>query len=389
MINNRLYSSIIRPKTILHATANTTHKPDMVTRFMKNKIVGKICDIADKNPVMCQSIFSLAICCGARPATNYLITEDKKDAAYASCHSISSGVTGLIWPFLTATPLAAGVALVLKHPQKYLKPEIIKKFYPQVGLETIMENGKKITRVMTNTKGEMLRQDGSKLFRNLEPLKVKGDAEAATKIEELVKKINKTKNASKKASLEAEKEILEAEKIKFEKSKAAFEAANPKLEVDDHGIVRSKEVFKTEDGKFVIKNGKKVGCAVQKPEDKDTLKRVLDGQEALEVRPITEEMEIGANKEKNVKDMVNWVPDSILAVPRAWITIKLIPWLLKGLGMEKPKKKVAQTAQAAQTPQVQKNNIPAQKPAMQIKMNPGAFANIKAHSISAPKKGAA
>ena len=385
MINNRLYSSIIRPKTILQGTANVTRKPDMVTRFMKNKMVGKICDIADKNPVLCQSIFSLAICCGARPATNYLVTEDKKDAAYASCHSISSGVTGLIWPFLTATPLAAGVAYVLKNPQKCLKPEIIKKFYPQVGLETIIKDGKKIIRVMTNTKGEMLRQDGSKLFRNLEPLKVKGDAEAANKIEELVKKINKTKNASKKASLEAEKEILEAEKIKFEEAKAAFEAANPRLEVDSNGIVRSKEVFKTEEGKFVIKNGKKVGCAVQKPEDKETLKRVLDGKEELEIRPITEEMEIGANKEKNVQDMINWVPDSILAVPRAWLTIKLIPWLLKKFGMEKPKKKAPQQPQAQQ----QSHNVPSQKPAMQIKMNPGAFSNIKAHSISAPKKGAA
>ena len=387
MINNRLYNSIIRPKTILHSVASSTHKPDMVTRFMKNKMVGKICDIADKNPVICQSLFSLVICCLARPATNYLITDDKKDAAYASCHSISSGVTGLVWPLITATPLAAGVAVVLKKPQIFLKPEIIKKFYPQVGLETIVKNGKKTLQVMTNTKGEMLRQDGTKLFRDLEPLKVKGNAEAASKIKEITEKIKNTKSESKKAALESEKAILEAEKIKYEQSKAAFEAANPNLEVDSNGIVRSKDVFKTEDGKFVIKNGKKVGCAVQKPENPEVLKRVLDGEEALEVRPITEEMEIGATKEKNVKDMINWIPDILLAPPRAWLTIKLIPWLLKKLGMEKPKKKAPQAQQQVQT-QTNLNNT-AQKPTMQLKMNSGAFSNIKSYTLSAPKKGAA
>lgn len=339
MINSRLTSSIIRPNNILRATAGTTRKPDVVTRFMKNKWVGKICETASDNPVICQSIFSLGICCAARPATNYLTTPDKKDAGYASAHSFSSGVVGLVWPLLTATPLAAGVGLVLKKPQKFLKPEIIKKFYPNVGLKEVTENGKKIMKVMTNAKGEMLRQDGSVLCRSLEPLKIK-HGDAAKELKDVMEKLTKTKKASKIEELNAKKAELEVRFEKFKKNKEVFETTNPHLSVDENGIVRSKEVFKTEDGKFALDEaGNKIGCAVQKPEDAKELDAILKGKKKANVRPITEEMETGIQKEQNIKSIINWIPDILLAPPRALLTIKLIPWLLKNVfGLEKRKK---------------------------------------------------
>ena len=322
----KLSGSFIRQGTKLYGSATTTQKPGIMTRVLVSKPLGKLCDIAADNPVMCQSIYSLAICCLARPATNILTTPDKKDAAYANCHSISSGIIGILWPIVTATPLAAAVSVVLKKPQKFLKPELIKKFYPNVGIKEVIEKGKKSLKVMTNTEGEMLRQDGSVLFRNLEPLKpVKnGDAnELLQKVNEKLKKINpnKTKKIEK---LNQEKLELE-EKLKiFNMEKEEFEVANPKLYIDDNGIARSREVFKTKNGKFVLdKKGSKIGCAVQK-ETKE---------------PITEEIEIGIQKEQNIKNIINFIPDTLLAPPRAILTIACIPWLLKNVfHVEKPQK---------------------------------------------------
>lgn len=328
MVSMNLSNSIIRQGASLCSTATKAKKPDMMTRFLTNKYVGKLCDTAADNPVMCQSLYSLGICCVARPATNMLTTPDKKDTAYANCHSFSSGVVGIVWPFFTATPLAAAVGLVLKKPQKFLKPELIKKFYPSVGLKEVIEDGKKSLKVMTNTKGEMLRQDGSMLCRELEPLKIKnGDATGLlAKVNEKLEKIkpSKTKKIEK---LNQEKAELEEKIRTFNLDRAEFEAANPNLYVDDNGIVRSREVFKTENGKFALdKQGNKIGCAVQKGSK----------------NPITEEMEIGIQKEQNVKNIINFIPDTLLAPPRAFLTIACIPWLLKNVfHVEKPQKNKA------------------------------------------------
>ena len=382
MINGKLTSSIIRPKTILNAaTTAATQKPDMVTRFMKNGLVGKICDTAAENPVMCQSIFSLAICCGARPVTNMITTKDKKDASYASCHSISSGVMGFIWPLIFATPLAMAVKLIAAKPQKYLKPETIKKFYPTVGLEKVMKDGKETLRIMTNSKGEMLRENGTRLLTNLEPLKLKGEADAADKIKKLTEKLAKTKSENKKLKLQEQIENFKIKQQEFEAEKAAFEAMNPKLYVDPKsGVVRSREFFKTENGKFALDDkNEKIGCAIQKPEDKKLLAQVLAGKQQAEIHPITEDMEIGKNKEDNIKSIINWVPDILLAPPRAMLTIELIPRFLKLFGMEKQKKTNSQEGT-----QQKQNNITAFKSAS-IKMP--AFATIKSHSVTAPQKG--
>lgn len=374
MINGRFASSIIRPNSISRAAANVAHKPDMTTRFLKNKWVGKVCEAAAENPVLTSSLFSLAICCGARPITNYATTPNKKDAGYASCHSISSGTIGTIWALAIATPLAAAVGLVLKKPQKFLKPEVIKKFYPSVGIEEVMQNGKKVKKVMTNAKGELIRQDGSVLMKGLEPLKIK-NADAAKRIEEINEKLKTTKKQAKIDRLNAEKVELEQKLVDFHKEKEAFEAANPNLYVDKNGVARSKDVLKTKEGKYQIdedgsrsltgKAGDKIGCAV-----------------LGDKTPITEEIEYGANKEKNITEICKWAPDILLAPFRAALTIKMIPPLLKMIGVEKSKKPAAgqtadaknQTAKAAQTP----------KPAIN---KPSPFAGLQTHIASNAKKG--
>lgn len=386
MINGKLASSIIRPNTVLHATK--VKKPDMMTRIMKSNFLGKVCEAADDNPVLTNSLFSLAICCFARPITNYLTTPDKKDAAYASGHSISSGGIGAAWSFAIMTPLAGAVGAVLKKPQKYLKPSMIKKLFPTVGIEEVMENGKKIQRVMTNAKGNMIRKDGTEILRDMSPLKIK-NGDAVGKLKEVEKKLKTTKKQSKIDKLNEEKASLLEKIEEFKAEKVKFEQENPNLYVDKNGIVRSKTVLKTKDGKYQIDNdgsrsitgkkGDKMGCVVQ--QDKT---------------PITEELENGAQKEENLKTIFKWIPDTLLAVPRAYLTIIAIPPILKVLGLKKaPKGGNAQNTNATPQANVTKATTPksqavAQTPvilANTISDKRNVFASIQSHIASAPKKG--
>lgn len=274
---NKLPSSIMHPYSLLNATAPETK--GLTAKFLKNKTVGQICETAAKNPVVCQSVFSLAVCCFARPITNMFTTPDKKDASYASCHSISSGAIGFLWSLALSTPISMAMGAMLKKPQKYFKPSLIKKLYPSVGVIKDAKTGAE--KLMTDAKGHLLRQNGTLLSRNIEPLKVEADKAA-----EFLKK-------------------------------------HPDLTIDKHGVVRSTTVFQTEHGKDLKKEGKKIGCALQKSD----------------MTPITEEVELGIKKEQNMASFMNWIPDIILAPPRAALTIAMIPWLLKNVfGMEKTKK---------------------------------------------------
>ena len=289
MISKVMSSTV--PKVLKTATTTAGEKGSRLTKFMQNPVLGKMLDVAADNPVICQSAFSLALCCVARPITNFLVTKDKQDATYASCHSIASGGIGFIWPLIFATPLSKGVKKVLAKPQKYLNPELIQKFYPNVAVvDNISKEGKKLgIKIKTNAKGQMLRKNGTVLCQDLEPLMVYGKTE-----------------------------------------RAAFEKANAGFYVDKGGVVRSKTVFKTEGGKFKLdEKGNKIGCAVQR-----------------DMTPITEEMEIGVKKEQNVKNFVNMIPDILLAPPRAALTIALIPPLLGMFGIKKkPKGNVANNQQ--------------------------------------------
>jgi len=292
MINKIMGTAIPKATQAVAGAAKSGAKESRTSRFLKSESLGRVLEVAAENQNVCQAGFALAICCGLRPVSNYVVTEDKKDAWFANAHSMSSGLIGFAWPLVFATPLAAGVKHVLAKPQKYLKPELVKKFYPNVGMvEEIAKDGTKTKKIATNIKGEMLRKDGSILCKDLEPLMIYKDSE-----------------------------------------KPVFEKAHPNLYVDKTGVVRSKDVFKTERGVYKLdEKGEKIGVAVQK-----------------DLTPITEEMEIGAQKEKNVQTAINMSSDILLAPIRASLTIKLIPVILGALGIEKPKKAPAVTAQSNQ-----------------------------------------
>lgn len=294
------------PGSIMHSNilnAGNGSSSNMTTKFLKSKTVGKICETAAKSPVVCQSVFSLLICCLARPATNMITTKDKKDASYASCHSISSGLMGFAWSMVISTPIALAMGAILKKPQGFLNKNLIKKLYPAVGIKkSVNKAGKTVEELMVDSNKNLLRQNGTLLSRSIEPLKVE-----AEKAPEFIKN-------------------------------------HPNLTVDKHGVVRSTDTFQTKDGKFIMKDGHKVGCAVQK----------------ADMTPITEEVELGIKKEQNMSTLMNWIPDIVLAPPRAMLTVALIPWFLKNVfGIEKAKK--TDNKAAAATAAATNNTQPAAK----------------------------
>lgn len=329
---NRVASSII-PKATSVLANNAGKKGGRLKKALQNPVLHNVLKTANENQLMTNATYALALCCIARPITNFAVTKDKQDAGYASSHSIASGVMGFVWPMIFATPIAIGMRQILNNPQKYLKPSRIKQFYPNVKIvEELDKAGKKIgEKVATNAKGKMLRTDGTILGQEIEPFMIYGDVE-----------------------------------------RAAFEAKNAGFFVDKNGTVRSKSVFKTEKGQFKLdEKGNKVGCAVQGDGlsiDKEgnvlcEIVEEINGEKVKQIvpmstlsdralTPITEEMEMGVKKEENVKKFINMVPDTILAIPRAYLTIKLIPPILKGLGIQKAPKG------GAATPQQENNSQP-------------------------------
>ena len=331
---NRVMGSVV-PRVAKLASPTAEKGRNLTTRFMQSEALGKVLDVAAENQTVCQSLFALGICVGPRPLTNFIVTKDKQDATYASCHSISSGGVGFIWPLIFATPVAVGLKRIAKNPAKYLKPETIEKFYHGVGIkEELGHNGKTVRKVMTNEKGQMLRADGTVYNSSLEPLMIYGkDKQKAfekaypefyVESKTNVVRIKPIKNEDGTwQHIKTEKGIAKF-KIKRNEEVPVGQAVQAKdFAVDSQGILRSKSVFEMENG------------AIKYDKDGNKLGRVI---ESKELTPITEEMEICNKKEQNVHKFINMTPDIVLAPARASLTIAMIPPLLNAFGIKKSDK---------------------------------------------------
>lgn len=325
--------------------AKSGAKEGRMAKFLKNEGLGRVLEVAAENPNVCQAGFALGICCVMRPASNYAVTKDKKDAWFANAQSMSSGVIGFGWPLVFATPLAAGVKHVLAHPQKYLKPELIKKFYPNIGMtEEIAKDGTKIKKIATNIKGEMLRKDGSVLCKELEPLMIYGE-ENQVAFEKMYPAHYVERGTNVVRIKPVQKEDGSWKYIKTEKGMAKYKLDGDKsipigqaiqaknFAVDSEGVLRYPK--KDNSGKPLL--------------DKDKKLVLGDMVDEKDFTPITEEMEIGALKEKNVQTAINMSSDTLLAPFRASLTIALIPSILGFFGIEKPKKAPGQNQNNSQS----------------------------------------
>lgn len=103
---------------------------------------GKTLEYVDKQEVMIQAITALAICCGLRPATIRALPGDKnkKDCDYAAAHSFSSGVWGFIVPFLFIKPLANAYNFVKNQDNIHLfikNLDKLKERFPHINIDSL------------------------------------------------------------------------------------------------------------------------------------------------------------------------------------------------------------------------------------------------------------
>lgn len=108
-------------------------------KFLTSGVFDSILDMMS-HEVFVQAAISAIICCIFRPlAIMALPAKDKENNAYASAHSISSGIAGLASSLLIAVPFSKGV----KHAQQYLlhnlKEKHILRMFPHVDLNSIKD----------------------------------------------------------------------------------------------------------------------------------------------------------------------------------------------------------------------------------------------------------
>lgn len=329
---NKVMGSVV-PKVAKLSSSTVPKGGDWKARFLKSETLGKVLDVAADNQTVCQSLFALAICVGPRPVTNFIVTKDKQDATYASCHSISSGGVGFVWPLVFATPVAVGLKRIAKNPAKYLKPETVEKLYNGVGIKEVEKDGKVVKEIMTNEAGQMLRKDGSVYHSSLEPLMLYNKEQ-----QELFRKNYPNHYVESKTNVVRVKPVQREDggwdhiktengiakfKIKRDKAYPIGEAVQAKnFAVDDEGFLRNIQLDK-KGNPLLDKDGKMLlGDVIQ---EKDLV-------------PITEEMEIASKKEQNVHKFINMTPDILLAPIRASLTIAMIPPLLNAFGIRKSDK---------------------------------------------------
>jgi len=106
-------------------------------KFLTGGVFDKMLDLMS-HEVFVQAAISAVICCLLRPITIMALpAKDKDNNKYASAHSISSGVVGVISSLLISVPFSKGLRYAQKNLLHKLKDKHIAEMFPQVDLKSI------------------------------------------------------------------------------------------------------------------------------------------------------------------------------------------------------------------------------------------------------------
>ena len=364
-------------KSFAERVANTK----IFKKISNSDSFGKFLEFVNKQEVMIQAGTSLIICTLLRPLAILALPGDKnkEDCKYAASHSFSSGVWGFIVPFLCIMPLANGYNYAKDNIHLYAKNlEKIKERLPHVDINTLKgANGK----IKPLKEGADI--CGNKIITNMNevqkiplPKHIQTEASEAT-LKELMPTIDIA--LSKKTGSwvdKSGKELLpQIEDLFF-----AAEKINAKGEVEHHFFPYLtadenvlKDVFKGLDlASIKDANGNRIhptqwkfnndfkiekkhlfssnwndtenACiplttGFREDGSKQCYLNNSNGKKGALGTPVTIKMS-EADKVNTVLDKIGgWMPDIVVAYPRATATIAIIPFVLKNVfGMEKSKK---------------------------------------------------
>lgn len=126
---------------VVDKTVKAADKEKLTDKILKSGFFDKVLDTMSQEVVI-QAAISFLICTFLRPLAIMAIPtkKSKEDNIYASAHSISSGVVGLIAPIVLAMPFSKGLKYALTHLVERLNPETLKTMYPNLNIESIWKD---------------------------------------------------------------------------------------------------------------------------------------------------------------------------------------------------------------------------------------------------------
>lgn len=339
-----------------------------------------------ENEAMAQSGVALGICLALRPGTLLLFPGDKNknDCMYAAAHSMSSGAWGYVVPALLVKPTVNGYFKVIKEAHKYMSESMIKRRSPHINIDSI----KNVDGTIKDMK-QWLDREGRKFTTDIKDVRKVAKPKHISEIsnETLQKKfknldVDSIKNGAnnfmtkdgKKAQIDLKDIFIAVQdegsgKVKY----------YPLLHVEDNIL---KEVYPDLDiksiggkgrdrlnpDKWLTKDGKafnfdKNSIFISDYNDSDKTITLITGKTREEVRGKKKEikdvcyqnnaiddLDLGTEIKKDmveadwanaIQDKIGgWLPDTVVAYPRAAATIAVLPFILKNVfHLEKSKEK--------------------------------------------------
>lgn len=336
--------------------------------------------------VMAQAGVALAICLGLRPGTLMLFPgkKNKNDCMFAAAHSMSSGVWGFVVPFTLIKPTVGGYNKVLKEAHKYMSENMIQRRSPHIDINSIKNADGTIKDIK-----QWLDREGRKFTADVKDVRKVAKPKHISEIsnETLQRKfknldIDSIKNGAnnfmtkdgKKAQIEMKDIFIAVQdegsgKVKY----------YPLLHVEDNIL---KEVYPDLDinsiggkgrerlnlDKWLNKDGKAFefdnnSIFISDYNDSDKTITLITGKIREEIRGKKKEikdvcyqnnaiddLDLGTEIKKDmveadwanaIQDKIGgWLPDTVVAYPRAAATIAVLPFILKNIfHLEKSKDK--------------------------------------------------
>ncbi len=397
--------------TVPKAVKKTLGEKVADTKIFKNIVnsgsFSKTLKTVSEQEVMIQAGTALALCCAARPLAIMALPsgKNKNDNIYAATHSISSGILGFIFPFLFIKPVANGYNYALKNASKYVKEDAtLKRLWPHLELKSVRDKaGKRLEQ------SKWLDIEGNKFIPDVKDVrKVPLPKHISSISESTLKQIVPTLDIAKSKNLPVDKWVdINGKKLStknFELKDMYIATQEQAKEPKYYPLMLVKEELlkefypdlninsiKDASGKrihpdnWLKDNGEKFEMSldnvfISRWEESDKVIPLIIGDTRKEGKHIKDICYQKNNNENDpyslgtaiTSEMINadvvnsvmnklggWLPDIVIAYPRATATIALIPFILKNLlGMEKSKKEAPQKdVQPPEINSTQNNNL--------------------------------
>ena len=127
---------------VIDNTKNTAGKEKKwYDKILTSGVFDKLLDSMNQE-VFIQAAISFLICTFLRPLAIMAIPtkKSKEDNIYASAHSISSGVVGLISPIFLAMPFTKGLKYAMQNLVKNFKTKTLETMYPNLNIDSIWKD---------------------------------------------------------------------------------------------------------------------------------------------------------------------------------------------------------------------------------------------------------